>query len=97
MRDRRLLMAMLLFLAALIAGLIQTWIVHLYIVAAVMGGQAYWDHFVDLFGLDPVTVPGQICFDYCAPDLPFVAGWIGIAAFLAGWIILGFAWWKSKR
>ena len=82
-RDRRLLVALMLFLAALIASLIQAWIVNLYIVAAVMGG-GYWDHFIELFGLDPIVGPNQFCFDYCAPTLPFLAGWIGIIAFLSG-------------
>ena len=95
-RDRRLLVAMLLFLVAVVAGLVQAWIVHLYIVAAVMG-QQYWDHFTDFFGVDPVVGPNQVCFDYCAPSLPFVAGWIGIVAFMAGWILVASAWWKPKR
>jgi len=95
-RDRRLLIAMLLFLVAVIAGLIQAWIINLFIVAAVMGG-GYWDHFIELFGLDPITGPNQACFDYCAPSLPFIAGWIGIFAFLAGCSMVAYAWWKPKR
>lgn len=95
-RDHRLLIAMLLFLVAVIAGLIQAWIVNLFIVAAVMGG-GYWDHFIELFGLDPITGPNQACFGYCAPSLPFIAGWIGIAAFSAGCFLVAYAWWKPRR
>lgn len=94
-RDRRLLVALILFLIALVAGLIQAWIIRLYITAAVMGG-SYWDHFIDLFGLEPVVGPNQVCFDYCAPSLPFVAGWIGIVAFFAGWGVLASAWWRPR-
>jgi len=89
-------MALLLFLIALVAGIIQAWIVNLYIVAAVMG-QQHWDQFTDFFGVDPVVEPNQVCFDYCAPSLPFVAGWIGIASFLVGSILVAFAWWKPAR
>ena len=96
MRDRRLLIALLLFLVALLAGLIQAWIVNLYIVAAVMG-QPYWDHFIDMFGLEPIAGPNQACFGYCAPSLPLAAGLIAIVAFLAGWIMVGYAWWKPNR
>ena len=96
-RDRRLLIALLLFLVAVIAGFIQAWIVNLYLVAAVMGGGGYWDHFVKLFELDPITGPNQVCFDYCAPSLPFIPGWIGIAAFSAGCCLLAYAWWKPMR
>lgn len=87
---------MLLFLTALVAGIFQAWIVNLYIVAAVMG-QQHWDHFTDFFGVDPVAGPNQVCFDYCAPSLPFVAGGIGIAAFLAGSVLVALAWWKPQR
>ncbi len=87
---------MLLFLIALISGVIQAWIVQLYIVSAVMG-QAYWDHFTGYFNLEPFAAgPNEFCFDYCAPPLPFIAGWIGIAAFCAGWIVLAYAWWKPR-
>lgn len=95
-RDPRLLIAILLFLAALIAGLVQAWIVKLYIVAAVMG-QPYWDHFVDLFDVDPIVGPNQACFDFCAPSMPFIAGWIGIVAFLGGCFLVAHAWWKPNR
>jgi hypothetical protein len=90
------MIALLLFLTALISGIIQAWIVSLYIFAAVMG-QQYWDQFTDFFGVDPVVGPNQVCFDYCAPSLPFLAGWIGIVAFLAGWIMVAIAWWNPQR
>ena len=90
--DRRLLIAMLLFLGSAIAWTVQAWIVQAYIFSAVMGG---WDQFADYFGVEaPASGPDRFCFGYCAPDLPFVAGWIGILAFLSAWIMLAFAWWK---
>jgi len=95
-RDRRLMIALVLFFVSLIAGFIQAWIIRLYLAAAVMGGE-YWDHFTDLFGLKPIVGPNQVCFDYCAPPLPFVAGWIGIAAFISGSMVLAFAWWRPKQ
>lgn len=90
-RDRRLLVSMVLFFVALIAGVIQAWIVQSYIWFAVMGN---WEQFTGFFGLNPIAGPNQICFDYCAPKLPFLAGWIGIASFLIGWILVAYAWWK---
>lgn len=95
-RDRRLMIALVLFFVALIAGVIQAWIIRLYLTAAVMRGE-YQDHFTDLFGLKPVVGPNQVCFDYCAPSLPFVAGWIGITAFISGVMVLAFAWWRPKQ
>ena len=95
-RDRRLLIALMLFLAAALAGVIQAWIVNRYIVAAVMGG-GYWDQFIELFDLEPITGPNQACFDYCAPSLPFFAGWIALGAFVGGCIFVAHAWWKPER
>ncbi|WP_427964229.1 hypothetical protein [Altererythrobacter sp.] len=95
-RDRRLLIALLLFLAATVAAIIQSWIVSMYIVAAVMGG-GYWDQFIEFFGLEPITGPNQACFDYCAPTLPFIAGWIAIGGFVIGCILVAHAWWKPER
>lgn len=89
-RDRRLSVAMLLFLASAIAWAYQAWVVEAYIYFAVMGG---WEQFADFFG---VEAPASVCFDYCAPELPFAAGWIAIAAFVAGWVILAYAWWTSR-
>ncbi|MGP7795924.1 hypothetical protein [Sphingomonas sp. CLY1604] len=95
-RDRRLLIAMLFFAISLVAGLVQVAIVNLYIYAAVMG-QAHWDCFIDFFGLEPITKPGTMCFDYCAPPLPLLAGGVAGAAFFAGWIMVAVAWWRPRR
>ena len=93
-RDRRLLIAMLLFAGSLTAWAVQVWITALYINASIMGN---WTWFADTFSLEaPATGPNEFCFDSCAPNLPFVAGWIGIGAFLAGWIVLAYAWWKPR-
>ena len=93
-RDRRLLIAMLLFMVSLIAWTIQAFIVRAYVFHAVMGG---WEQFASTFGVAaPPSGPNVFCFDYCAPKLPFAAGWIGIAAFSIGWIMLAYAWWKPR-
>jgi hypothetical protein len=97
-RDRRLLLALILFSAALVAGIIQAWIIRLYITAAVMGGGDYWDHFVGVFGGRSVANrPNSFCFDYCAPALPFIAGWIAISAFVGGVFAVLLAWLKPAR
>jgi len=94
-RDVRLLIAMLLLGASLISWAVQAWIVQSYIFTAVMGQG--WDHFAEFFGVEaPASGPDVFCFGYCAPELPFMAGWIGISAFLAGWATLAYAWWKPR-
>lgn len=94
-RDRRLLAAMLFFLVALSALLVQAWVVRLYLNAAIMGN---WSWFGSKFHVAiPPFGPNKFCFDYCAPDLPFVAGWIGIASFIFGLLLLCLAWWKPKK
>ena len=95
-RDKRLLVALILFSIALGAGLIQAWIIRHYITAAVMGGE-YWDEFVSVFGGEaPARGPNIFCFDYCAPDLPFIAGWAALSAFLGGAFFVLLAWWKPN-
>lgn len=94
-RDVRLLIAMLLFLVSSIAWAAQAWIVHAYIFTAVMGQG--WNHFAEFFGVEaPASGPDRFCFGYCAPELPFVTGWIGIITFLTAWVILARAWWKPR-
>ena len=96
-RDMRLLIAMLLFAGALIAGLVQAVIASLYIWSIVMdGGAGFAELFSVEFPREEAMRDGMVCFDFCAPALPLVAGWIGIAAFLGGWFILAHAWWKPK-
>lgn len=93
-RDRRLLLAMLSFAASLIAWATQAWITKLYIDAAVLGG---WEWFAETFSVEaPPSGPEVYCFDYCAPELPFLFGWVGVAAFALGWIMLAYAWWKPR-
>lgn len=93
-RDRRLLSAMFFLFTALVAGLVQAWIVRLYLDAAVFGD---WTWFGNTFGVSvPASEPKTFCFDYCAPRLPFLAGWIGIVSFSAGLVTLALTWWRSK-
>lgn len=93
-RNRRLLAAMLLFLASVVAGVVQAWIVQAYITSAVMGG---WEQFAEFFGVTaPDSGPVKFCFDYCAPKLPFTPGWIAIFSFMGGLIITAHAWWKPR-
>ncbi|KHS48752.1 MULTISPECIES: hypothetical protein [Novosphingobium] len=93
-RDRRLLAALLLFLVSLLTGAVQAWIVNAYVRSAISGG---WESFADFFGLDaPAKGPAAYCIDFCGPELPFMAGWIAIGAFVSGLMILAFAWWKPK-
>nr|WP_131588925.1 hypothetical protein [Sphingomonas melonis] len=93
-RNPMLLLAALLFLVAFVAGAIEALIVRAYLETAVMGA---WTHFIAFFGLEPVAGPREICLDYCAPPLPFLAGLIGLTAFGVAWLILVTAWWRSKR
>jgi hypothetical protein len=93
-RDRRLLIAMLLLITAAIAGLAQAWIIRLYLDAAILG---HWAWFADTFGVEaPASGPDKFCFDYCAPQLPFLAGWISVTAFLTSLLLVTLAWWKPK-
>jgi len=93
-RDRRLLIAMLLLVGSFTAWAIQVWITALYIEAAIWGD---WTWFADTFSVEaPARGPDVFCFGRCAPNLPFVAGWIGIGGFLTGSIMLVNAWWKPR-
>jgi hypothetical protein len=93
-RDKRLLVALLSFLTALVACAVQVEITALYIDAAVLGG---WTWFAKTFSVEvPGSGPGEFCFDYCAPALPFFAGWIALAGFLFGWVVLFHAWWSPR-
>lgn len=56
-----------------------------------------WAHFAETFSVEaPASGPNTYCFDYYAPDLPFIAGWFGIAAFVGGLIMVALAWWTPK-
>jgi hypothetical protein len=94
-RDGRLAIALLLFVMFAGATLVQAWILFRYFNAAV---EQNWDHFAKLFpsyDFQP-RGPGVLCYDSCYPDLPFVAGWIGIACFFLGMFLLVNSWWTSK-
>ena len=93
-RDIRLLIALLLFVLSLIAGLIQAWILRLYIEASVSG---HWEYFSETFSVRaPASGPNDFCFDHCAADLPFLAGWIGVICFGLGLVVLVYCWLKPR-
>lgn len=93
-RDARLLIAIALFAICMIAGLIQAWILQLYIDALISG---HWAYFSRIFSVEPpASGPDVFCFDRCVADLPFLAGWIGIVSFLSGVAVLAHSWWKPR-
>jgi len=87
-RDKRLLAASVALTGSAVAGIVQAVIMQAYVYAAVMGN---WSHFAKTFG---VQAPAQYCLDYCAADLPFTAGWIGITCFLLGLALVLRCWLK---
>jgi hypothetical protein len=95
-RDRRLLVSLLLFAASAVSTLAQVWVTNFYIYSALAQD---WTWFLEWFPSHelPTVPPGHVCLDDCYPDLPLVAGWIAIAAFSLGTIILMYCWWVSKR
>jgi hypothetical protein len=93
-RDIRLLASLVLFVASMIATMIQAWIVKLYIDAAVLGE---WWYFSEMFSVDPpASGPDRFCLDYCAAPLPFLPGWIGIVSFVLGLLTLIYSWLKPE-
>lgn len=92
-RDRRLLIALVFLVISAALLFYQAIIVRLYISAAVMGD---WSYFSKTFSVPLPAKPNQICFDYCASKLPFFWGWIGIASFLLGVVVLAYSWWKPR-
>ena len=90
-RDKRLLGAGVLLTVSAAAGIVQAFIMHAYVYAAVMGN---WSHFAKTFR---VQAPANGCLDYCAADLPFTAGWIGITCFLIGLALVFRCWMKPFR
>ena len=94
-RDWRLGLAIALLAIAAIASLIQMWIAALFVDAVVLGHQ---DQFAEYFGVkDPASIEGRVCFDYCAPEMPFTAGWIALGTFVIGFVTLIFAWLKPQE
>jgi hypothetical protein len=97
-RDGRLLIAMLLFAGSSIAWLAQAAILWPHVNAIVVDARA---GYAMTFPVEPPLGAGEeygqwACLDDCIPAYTFLAGWIGIAAFLVGWLILARAWWKPK-
>ena len=93
-RDRRLLIALMIFVISLVACVVQAWVTALYIDAAVTGN---WTWFARTFSVAaPASAPEVFCFDHCAPEIPFLAGWVSIAAFTAACAMLAHAWWKPR-
>jgi hypothetical protein len=94
-RDKRLLGAILALAASAIATLIQAGIIRSYVYAAVMGN---WSGFSAFFGVEPPAAgPGKYCLDYCAAELPFIAGWLAIALFLFGFAMLFWSWLRPAQ
>ena len=52
-----------------------------------------WSGFADRYH---VEAPGPYCLDYCAPELPFLAGTIGISSFGLGLLVLAYSWLEPK-
>lgn len=94
-RDGRLSLALLLFVIVAGSMLVQAWILLLYFRSAVERNWAYFLEFFPSYDL-PGRGPGVDCYDACYPDLPFVAGWIGLACFVLGMSFLVNSWWTSK-
>lgn len=92
-RDRRLAAALSLFVFSAVAGAWQAVITASWMRTAVMGG---WESFVDTFGGELPYGPNEACFGSCAPDLPFLAGWLSIGSFLTGFVLVAWAWWKPR-
>jgi len=94
-RDRRLLIALMLFTGSLLAAAIQLWIFHLYINAIISQN---WTYFSRLFSVDPPAMgPKTYCLDRCVAELPVLPGWIAVVAFLLGWMFLVYSWWKPRE
>ncbi len=94
-RDGRLSLALLLFVIFAGSMLVQTWIVLIYFRSAVERNWTYFLEFFPSYDFQP-RGPGSGCYGYCYPDLPFVAGWIGLACFVLGMSFLVNSWWTSK-
>lgn len=94
-KDRRLLIPLGLLLVAFVSIFVQSWIVGDYIYSSIMDHN--WESFAQKYGVEaPANGPNVYCLDYCAPELPFAAGWIGIATFLSGLASLTYIWFKPR-
>lgn len=93
-RDIRLLIALLLFSLAAIAGLVQSWVLLLYIESIIARD---WTYFSNKFSVEaPASGPDVFCFGRCVAELPFLAGWIGLVAFILGMALLAYCWCKPR-
>lgn len=93
-RDNRLMFSLLFFLIFIIFGLRQSWILMLYVDAAITGN---WDYFSKMFSVQPpASGPNVYCFGRCASKLPFLSGWIAISSFVVGVIFVAHSWWLPK-
>ena len=93
-RDRRLAIALLLFAFAAMAATLQSVIAANWMNATVIG---HWEWFVDTWGGElPARGPKVFCFDWCAPELPFWAGWLAIGCFASGFVLIAWTWWRPK-
>ena len=56
-----------------------------------------WESFVFLYDVEaPAKGPDIFCFDYCAPKLPFTAGWVGIGSFIGALLSLVIIWLRPR-
>lgn len=94
-RDGRLLIALLLLVAAASALLIQAWISVIYLHSAVAQNWAYYLEIFPSFAPPPLP-PGAHCLDDCSPHHSAFAGWVGAVSLLLGILVLGFCWWRPK-
>ncbi|MBD59714.1 MAG: hypothetical protein CL808_06285 [Citromicrobium sp.] len=92
-RDRRLAVALLLFVLSAVAAVWQSAVVSMWMTAAVM---REWDYFAETFGVESPFQPNKACFGYCAADLPFLAGWVAIGGFVIAVGLVAWAWWKPR-
>lgn len=93
-RDPRLMIALLLLILSAACGIVQAWILKLYLDAAASGN---WAYFSETFSVEaPASGPDVFCLDHCAAELPFVAGWVGIGSFLLGIAVLFYCWLKPR-
>ena len=94
-RDVRLALALLLFLISAGALLIQTWIATIYLGAAI---DENWSLFLELFpsAAPPPTSSEAYCFGKCHPSIPLISGWVGVASFILGVVVLAYSWWVPK-
>lgn len=95
-RDTRLAFALLLFVISAAALLIQTWIATIYLGAAI---NENWSLFLEMFpsAAPQPTDSGAYCFGKCHPSIPLITGWVGVASFTLGLVVLAYSWWVPKH